>query len=358
MTNLEENVNHYMKLKGIKKYTDLLIDISSQLSIKGEEKYTFVKREKGNFSKMIKGKRPLKYEFIVPLEKIFGVSLARLLGEDAYKLPVDKDNIPFNKGFRYYAYLDKMELYENEFDKTLAKDGKSILNNTDEFGKSFLDYVVEYNSVNGVKYLYKEYGIKIKWFHNQFEFKKEKGCIYIDFDNSIEFARLVASMNDVKIFNDIFDSYNMFFTNGHYGGNTSIFCNPEYLEILLENDNIFDSLFEFKNYEVDIYNRKEDTLTTFETFNPIINNCLNYAIQHLDKYKEKVLRILNFGLDNITRIGKKVNVYDCYTVGDLGLIKNFKDRDFSDIIIFVENKNIEDKEVKKLVDQLSVIKFQ
>ena len=88
MGNLKNNLDHYMKLKGIKMYSHLLVNIAHELGIKGQEAYQFADREKSNFSKMLKGERPLKYEFIVPLEKIFGVSLARLLDEDAYKLPV------------------------------------------------------------------------------------------------------------------------------------------------------------------------------------------------------------------------------------------------------------------------------
>ncbi len=156
MKNLKNNIDHYMNLKGIKKYSHLLVDIAHELGIKGQEAYEFARKEKSNFSKMLKGERPLKYEFIIPLEKIFGVSLARLTDEEAYKLPVEKTNVPFNKGFRYYAYLDDPELYKNEFNLLLAKDGKSILTQTDEFGKTFLDYVVEYHSVNGVRYLYEE----------------------------------------------------------------------------------------------------------------------------------------------------------------------------------------------------------
>ncbi|MFR1993083.1 MAG: hypothetical protein ACLS26_06245 [Eubacterium sp.] len=51
-------------------------------------------------------------------------------------MPTEKDNVPFNKGFRYYAYLDNPKLYKEEFDLLLAKDGKSILTQTDEFGKN------------------------------------------------------------------------------------------------------------------------------------------------------------------------------------------------------------------------------
>ena len=84
MKNLKNNIDHYMNLKGIKMYSHLLVNIAHELGIKGQEAYEFANKEKSNFSKMLKGERPLKYEFIIPLEKIFGVSLARLIDEDVY----------------------------------------------------------------------------------------------------------------------------------------------------------------------------------------------------------------------------------------------------------------------------------
>ena len=83
MTNLKNNIDHYMKLKGIKMYTRLLVDIARELGKKGQEAYAFAEREKSNFTKMLNGQRPLKYDFIIPLEKIFGVSLARLMDENS-----------------------------------------------------------------------------------------------------------------------------------------------------------------------------------------------------------------------------------------------------------------------------------
>ena len=70
MNNLKKNIDHYMKLKGIKMYSHLLVNIAHELGVKGQEAYKFANREKSNFSKMLKGERPLKYEFIIPLEKI------------------------------------------------------------------------------------------------------------------------------------------------------------------------------------------------------------------------------------------------------------------------------------------------
>lgn len=354
MKNLKRNIDHYMKLKGIRMYSHLLLDIAHELGIKGSRAYEFSDKEKSNFSKMLKGERPLKYEFIIPLEKIFGVSLARLLEEDAYKLPVEKDNVPFDKGFRYCAYLDEPELYKKEFDLLLAKDGSSILTQTDEFGKTFLDYIVEYHSVHGVRYLHDEYGIKLKWYHNQFEFSKDKGITWIHFENSIEFARLVASMNDVELFNDIYDSYNMFFSNGHYATENCIFCQGEYLEILLDDDNLFNSLFEVKPYEGSIGKReKQVDFITYNSINPIINNCLRYALKHLNKYKNRAIVILKFGISYNSAIASKIDFDDYYVCNELGGLKKTSNEDYYNIAIFVDVE-VNDDEINALINQLPV----
>lgn len=357
MKNLKNNIDHYMKLKGIKNYSHLLVDIAHELGIKGQKAYDFANKERSNFSKMLKEERPLKYDFIIPLEKIFGVSLARLLCENAYKLPLEKENVPFNKGFRYYAYLDNPELYKNEFDMLLASNGESILTQTDEFGRTFLDYVVEYGSVNAVKYLHNEYGIKLKWHHNHFEFMKNRGTIWIHFENHIEFARLVASMNDAALFNDIYDSYNMFFTNGHYAAETCIFCQDEYLEIILDNDNLFNSIFESKPYELELGNadrRKRQTNSiTYRSINPIINNCLRYALNHLDKYRHRAVNILKFGIDYNRKIASEITYTDCYICNELGALKNLRDEDYYKIVIFIDVK-VDDDEITSLINELPV----
>ena len=359
MTNLKNNIDHYMEQKGIRMYSHLLVDIAHELGIKGQQAYAFAEREKSNFSKMLKGERPLKYEFIIPLEKIFGVSLARLLDENAFKMPVEKDNVPYNKGFRYYAYLDDPKLYKEEFDLLLAKDGKPIISQTDEFGKTFLDYVVEYRAVNGVRYLHYEYGIKLKWYYNNFDFNKSKGVTWINFDNAIEFARLVAGMDDADLFNDIYDSYNMFFTNGHYGGNDSIFYNTDYLEILLDHDHLFNSIFEIKRYQLELgpigRRKKQVDSIMYYSINPIINNCLRYSLKHLDKYKHRAKDILKFAINYNKRIEAETAGNDCYLCNELGGIKSLRDNDYYNLVIFVDVE-INDPDIKKWVDQLPTFK--
>ena len=356
MTNLKKNIDHYMNLKGIKMYSHLLVNIAHELGIKGQEAYKFANREKSNFSKMLKGERPLKYEFIIPLEKIFGVSLARLMDKDAYKLPVEKEeNVPFNKGFRYYAYLDDPQLYKNEFNLLLANDGKPIITQTDEFGKTFLDYVVEYRSVNGVRYLYEEYGIKVKMFHNQFEFRKDKGITWVNFKNSIEFARLVASMNNAELFNSIYDSYYMFFACGYYDVGSCIFANNDFLELILDNDEIFNSIFEEKSYVFELSNsvkrKKQVKSITYNSINPIINNCLNYALKNLDKYKQQAIEILKFGINYNRKKAANIDFSSCYICNELGALKNIKDEDFYELIILPDVET-SDTEIKALISQL------
>lgn len=359
MNNLKNNIDHYMNLKGIKMYSHLLVNIAHELGIKGQEAYEFANKEKSNFSKMLKGERPLKYEFIIPLEKIFGVSLARLIDPDAYKLPVEKGNVPFNKGFRYYTYLDEPELYKNEFDLLLAKDGSPIITQTDEFGKTFLDYVVEYHSTNGVRYLHDEYGIRLKWFYTEFEFTKNKGITWINFKNSMEFARLVASMNDVELFNSIYDSYYMFFACGYYNVGDCIFCNNDYLELILDNDDIFKSIFEEKTYVLELNNYmkkiKQIDSITYCSINPIINNCLNYALRHLDKYKHQAITILKFGIDYNRKIAANIDFRNYYICNEVGALRNSEDENYYELTIFTDVET-NDNEVKSLIEQLPKFK--
>lgn len=353
MENLKSNIRHYMQLKGIKTYSRLLQSIAGELGEKGQAVYDFVKREKSNFTKMLNGDRPLKYEFIIPLEKIFGVSLARIMDANAYKLPIEKENVPLVKGFRYYAYMDDPDLYRNEFDIWPTNDGKSILTQSDEFGKTFLDYVVEYQAVNGVRYLHDEYGIKLKWDNNQFDFTKAKDHIWVNYHNWLAFARLVASMRDVELFNDIYDSYNMFFTNGSYCVNDSIFCNGDYLEILLDNDDLFKSIFEEKEYVLKLgasSSRKQGVPSiTYHSINPIINNCLRYALKHLDKYKRRAIEMLEFGIRYDQKLLGRKEMSSCELIGnELGGVQY----EGKYVVIVFANTTVQDEEVATLIKAL------
>ena len=360
MTALKKNIDHYMELKNIRMYSHLLADIARELGMRGQEAYRFAEREKANFSKMLKGERPLKYEFIIPLEKIFGVSLARLMNEDAYKLPVEKENVAFDKGFRYYAYVDDPVLYEKEFDKISDIEGKTILNNKDEFGKTFLDYIVEYGSVNGIRYLYDSYKPRMKWWYNQFSFDREKGLTWLQIENVMPLVRLVASMRDADMFYTMFDSYNMFFTNGHYATDKNLFCTGEYLELIMDDDALFSALFDIKEYHCELGSigkrmHGKDSITYYSE-NPILNNCLKYALRHLPKYRNQAIEILRFGIKHNQRISEEHNISDCYIYNELGAVKDRRSDDYHEFAIVTYEKDVKDKDINDLIVQLPKFK--
>ena len=355
MTDLEKNINHYMEIKGIKMYTHLLVAVAHELGIKGQKAYDFANREKANFSKMLKGERPLKYEFIIPLEKIFGVSLARMMDPDSYKLPLDKDNIPYSKGFRYYAFLDDVELYKKELDTLLTKSGEGVLTQTDEFGKTFLDYVVEYNSINGIRFLRDTYHLKLRFWNNQFD-TEPKGMFWVH-DKGIELARIVANSGDVKLFTDIYDPYYEFAMCGYYLRD-SIFTQDDYFEIIMDHEELYKTIFEIKKYEYELTRHQKKVLgkdtQTFSSINPIINGCLRYALKHLDKYRDRAVEILKFGIaHNQSVISGLEDRIEHYMVDEIGGLKNWnKNYEIADVVIIADVKNIQDKEINDLIDKL------
>ena len=276
------------------------------------------------------------------------------MDEVAYILPAERKNIPFNKGFSYYAYLDDPQLYKNEFDLLSAKDGTSIITQTDEFGKTFLDYVVEYHSVNGVKYLYEEYGIKLKFYHNRFEFRKDKGITWVSFQNSIEFARLVASINDAELFNSIYDSYYMFYACGYYDAGNCIFNQSDYLELILDNDTLFDSIFEEKPYVFkgnSTEGEEQAQSVTHHSINPIINNCLKHALNNLDKYKQRAISILKFGINYNRKKAANIDCSSCYICNELGALRRLNDQYYYELIIFADAETNDD-DINALICQL------
>ena len=83
--NFQKNIDKYMDLKGIKYYSNLLIMIGKKMGMNQQQAMEFSKKEKSNFSKMLKGERPLKIEYVAPIEEILGVPLAKIIQKKPIK---------------------------------------------------------------------------------------------------------------------------------------------------------------------------------------------------------------------------------------------------------------------------------
>ena len=71
MTALKNNIDHYMELKNIEKYSHLLADIARELGMKGREAYRYAGKEKSNFSKMLKNRIRKRSKQIAPILTAF-----------------------------------------------------------------------------------------------------------------------------------------------------------------------------------------------------------------------------------------------------------------------------------------------
>ena len=125
----KEVVNYYKSLKGIKYDIDLLKKIGVELNYHDETLYKFISDKKANFSKILNGSRSITKEYIIPLEKIFGVPIAKLTDPDAYNYLINKEDIPYVKGIKYYAYMDNMDLYVYELSKLTDNKTLAIVTN-------------------------------------------------------------------------------------------------------------------------------------------------------------------------------------------------------------------------------------
>jgi hypothetical protein len=71
----------------------------------------------------------------------------------------------------------------------------------------------------------------------------------------------------------------------------------------------------------------------------------------LDKYKHRAKDILKFAINYNKRIAEEIIGDDCYVCNELGRLKNSKNDDYYNLVIFVD-LNTKDSEIKDLVDKL------
>lgn len=349
MSDLRKNIHRYMDIKQIKYYSDLLVMIGKELKV--SDPYTFAEKEKSNFSKMLKEERPLKHEYIIPLEKIFGVSMARLMDDGAYALPLSKEDMPYVKGFRYYAYKDDPNLYENEFEKTMiTNDGYPTICNSDEFNKTFLDYVVEYRSINALRFLLHKHGLK-PYFGSRNSYQIDgRYNIFTTLDNQL--LNMAIQEDDVELFDALFNPFETCIA--YRTAWEQLRIKLETYEFILNSDKVFNSLFTpkeflFKDFNKGIVGHDNQTI---HLLNPFLTECLDYALSKLDKYRERAKQILLFGIEYnkkaLEMTGEKVESLQVREYGNVYFGNSYE---LLTNIIFPEF-TIDDPEMKELFDKL------
>lgn len=173
--------------------------------------------------------------------------------------------------------------------------------------------------------------------------------------NGIELARLVASMNDPVLFNDIYDSYYMMVVNGFFAVK-SIFLSDDFQEIILDNDYIFQNALERKPYEYSYTKKLREKYGKegfgFCSINPVINLCLKYSLEHLNKYKKRAVEILKYGIQHNKRVKEGLVNFEHTFIDDCGALRKLNNNEIIDVIVFCDSKETGDKEIDNLINSL------
>ena len=118
-----------------------------------------------------------------------------------------------------------------------------------------------------------------------------------------------------------------------------------------------DDLFEVKSYKLELSplskKRQGREFVCLSSINPVINGCLNYALNHLDKYKNQAIEIIKFGIKHNERV--KENICGCsepVTLDEIGGLRKIRNNDVVDIVIKVNSKDIKDNDINLLLKDL------
>lgn len=140
---VRQRIDSLKELNNIESDNDLIIKI-----YKYKRKYTknikddlsdYVNKNKGSFSKMFNGTREFRPEDYLAIEFALNTSMAYIID--------GKGEVPNSfkpSGIRYAAFTDTIGNYKELSEK--------ILNSSDEYNKTLLDYMMEYKSKTGFKY--------------------------------------------------------------------------------------------------------------------------------------------------------------------------------------------------------------
>jgi hypothetical protein len=125
----------------------------------------------------------------------------------------------------------------------------------------------------------------------------------------------------------------------------------------MDHEYLFNDLFNIKTYKYEfgqVGKRKQGRdYMLFSSLNPVINGCLNYALNHLDKYKKQALEILRFGIEHNTRVKEGLTLKpEDVCIDEFGGLRNIRNNYIVDIAIEANAKDIKDNEINKLISEL------
>ena len=348
MLDISDKLDQLMKKNNIDTRTDLLRKIFCEIG-KAPESYVLAEKNKGNFSKMIKGERPFTMDYIIAMEKILKTSFANIFSdeENCYK---NKNKRTLESVALSHVY-DEYKAIDNEFDVN----GDPVLFNLDEYGYSIIDYIIQYDSIEGIQYLVEKRGMKFNNFSNTFYINDSDLYCYI-FDKKshpIQIARLLAEKEKTNLFLSIFDTYEILET----GVVKSLYTNEDFLKVILDNEMILRSMLSCKKIKLkDVnYGLIDPTNKEGWILNPIVNFVFNCALEDVKRYSKQVDIILEYGKEHNRKVFNEIEKMNLETglikVDDYGNVRIDRTT-YSTIVKFKEQDY--DEDLLKKLNELKV----
>lgn len=300
-------IDEPMRANQIKNQQTLLAEILQKIGCKNIDEE--IKNQKGNFSKMISGERPLRNDFIIPMEEILNTSIYAL--QSGKPVPMTFQN----KGIRYAAFMDDVEEYEK-----LYADGN--LTNFDEYDQSALDYIFSYHAINGLRFVAKEEKMQL-----DYQGKYLNGNISLSGkleDAPLAALNLVCERGDPDLFDSIF---NPFVRMGDLGWQMGMLADEASLRTILGSEKIFKSLLigkdiKLKEINPGLINEKDKG----RFVNPLLFDLVNFVLYHEKEFPRQVEQLLTFGINfnqqSIKYINDNFSEDYGFKVSESGLIKS------------------------------------
>lgn len=257
-------------------YKDLIMYLIEETEGK-ESDYNTIKT---NFSKMISGKRNFKYEYIPLIERKLKTTLDYILNGESKNL---NEFIP--RGLRYAAYIDNEEKYKSLLQE--LKIENNIIYIYDEYNKNIADYIIDYKSINGIKYLIDNDLIKYLNTENVF------GIIDIIIDKKPEYLSNILNFHlcSESSFDELLKKDDIEIKiGGSFDFNTVFKKNiskyQELIDKIIQNDNLFNLFFlEDEDYKADYFLYKDNNYEVY-SFNIIILFIFDRLNHSYSIYKE------------------------------------------------------------------------
>lgn len=279
-----------LERNGIKTQVALLRKMSKFINDDNSiDSYDWAEKQKGNFNKMIKDERPFPQEYIIAMENVLRTSIAYLF--DGEEISISNYR---NAGIRYAASVGTRKAYNN-LAKETDREGEPIIFGTDEYEKSLIDYIIEFQSIEGIRFLVENYGLRFNVINNMFSAKESSYIGITNYETApYLIADLICKNDDAKTFNAIFDAFEIPFLV--WDEDRVVFYKDKFLDIILKSDKVLLSLCNKKYLSNNAGNLDfvDDFVNKSRCYlNPILNKLLERAIE--TELYDKASLIMDYG---------------------------------------------------------------